>query len=83
MTIKPSKNIKGTAATADDYARLQSKPVFDVPEAALYLNLAPKTVRRMTRSGRIPSFRLGRFHKYSRAALDEMIAKMGGARSEV
>ncbi len=70
------------SATADDYARLNQKSTFSCDEAALYLNVCTKTIRRHTKRGLLPHVRIGRFIKYRRVALDALLAKLerGGLR---
>lgn len=51
-----------------------------IPEAATYLDVATKTVRRMITEGRLPAYRLGnRVIKVRIADLDAALTPIGGA----
>ena len=76
--VRPSRTLHRESATAEDYKRIKEKSVLNVDEAAVHLNLSRQTLRRLTRAGVIPSFKLGRYLNYSRVALDELVARKGG-----
>jgi excisionase family DNA binding protein len=48
-------------------------PVWDCTEAARFLRLHPKTVKRMARRGQIPGCRLGRRWYFRPSELDELL----------
>src|SRR5258707_12232754 len=49
------------------------EPVWDCTEAAQFLRLHPKTVKRMARSGQIPGCRLGRRWYFRPSDLDALL----------
>jgi len=49
------------------------EPVWDCIEAARFLRLHPKTVKRMARRGEIPGCRLGRRWYFRPSELDELL----------
>ena len=40
------------------------EPLLDVVEAARLLRIHPKTLQKLTRIGRVPAYRVGRFWRY-------------------
>ncbi|MDB4798811.1 helix-turn-helix domain-containing protein [Verrucomicrobia bacterium] len=72
---RTSRGLHRNTATNADLTKLKLKASFNCEEAALYLGLCPKTIRRHTQAGTIPSWKLGRFTMYSKIALDEMMVK--------
>ena len=53
----------------------EASDILDVVDAAKFLRVSEKTLRTYTKSGRIPSVRLGRRLLYSRSALLEWAAR--------
>lgn len=49
------------------------EPVWDCTDAARFLRLHPKTVKRMARRGQIPGCRLGRRWFFRPSELDELL----------
>lgn len=47
--------------------------ILTLDEAADYLRISSRTLWDQVQHGRVPSFRAGRQHRFSRAALDEWI----------
>lgn len=57
-----------------------SRAYVGIPEAATYLDVATKTVRRLIASGRLPAYRLGnRVLKVKISDLDGVLSPVGGA----
>src|SRR5271169_3453772 len=52
------------------------EPLLDVVEAARLLRIHPKTLQKLTRIGRVPAYRVGRFWRY-RASDIEMWLRSG------
>ena len=50
-----------------------AEPVWDCIDAAKFLRLHPKTVKRMARNGQIPGRRLGRRWYFRPSELDEFL----------
>jgi excisionase family DNA binding protein len=52
-----------------------------IPEAATYLDVATKTIRRLIADGRLPAYRLGnRVIKVKIADLESVLSPVGGVR---
>jgi excisionase family DNA binding protein len=63
-----------------------TKPVLDVREASQLLDISDRTLRMLTRSGKIPAARIGNQWRYSRSVLMSLIEKngvSGGEKNEV
>lgn len=56
-----------------DSSRTAIEPVWNCAEAARFLRLHPKTVKRMARLGQIPGCRLGRRWFFRPSALDALL----------
>jgi excisionase family DNA binding protein len=52
---------------------LNPEPVWDCVDAARFLRLHPKTVKRMARNGQIPGCQLGRKWYFRPSELDEFL----------
>lgn len=53
-------------------AVIQKMPaILTLPEAAAYLRLSQRTMWELVRKGAVPSFRLGRQHRFSLTALEQ------------
>jgi excisionase family DNA binding protein len=52
---------------------IPTKPLFSIPEAAEYLDIAPGTLRNWLSAKRLPYVKVGRLTRVSRRALDEFI----------
>jgi excisionase family DNA binding protein len=46
------------------------EPVVDSEEAARFLNINPKTLQKMARSGEVPGYRIGKLWKFRISDLD-------------
>lgn len=58
----------------------QPRAYIGIPEAANYLDVATKTIRRMITEGRLPAYRLGnRVIKVRISDLDAVLTPIGGA----
>ena len=58
----------------------QSRAYVGIPEAATYLDVATKTIRRYITEGKLPAYRLGnRVIKVKIADLDSVLTPIGGA----
>jgi excisionase family DNA binding protein len=61
-------------------AAKQARAYVGIPEAATYLDIDHKTVRRLISSGKLPAYRLGnRVIKVKIADLDSVLTPIGGA----
>src|SRR6266436_9901226 len=56
-----------------EIASLTPEPAWDCTEAARFLRLHPKTVKRMARNGQIPGCRLGRRWYFRPSDLDALL----------
>lgn len=52
---------------------LGPEPIWDCIEAARFLRLHPKTVKRMARNGQVPGYRLGRRWFFRPSELDALL----------
>jgi len=58
----------------------QARVYIGIPEAATYLDVAEKTIRRFIRDQKLPAYRLGnRVIKIRIADLDNVLTPIGGA----
>jgi excisionase family DNA binding protein len=64
MPGDPKFESAGIEATAT------AEPVIDSEEAARFLNINPKTLQKMARSGEVPGYRIGRLWKFRISDLD-------------
>lgn len=57
-----------TVSSCENRGRVESdagfEPLLDVVEAARLLRIHPKTLQKLTRIGRVPAYRVGRFWRY-------------------
>jgi excisionase family DNA binding protein len=51
-------------------ATVALEPVVDSEEAARFLNINPKTLQKMARSGEVPGYRIGKLWKFRISDLD-------------
>ena len=70
------KNSVSKRSRTDDLTEISKLTLLTVEQAALYLQLSPKTVWTHTRRGLLPSIRIGGLVRYRRQALDETLAKL-------
>lgn len=49
------------------------EPVVDSGEAAKFLNINPKTLQKMARTGEVPAYRIGKLWKFRISDLDEWL----------
>ena len=57
----------------EDIGSVHPEPVWDCNQAARFLRLHPKTVKRMARAGEIPGCRLGRRWFFRPSELDALL----------
>jgi len=55
-------------------------PVLTMREAALYLRLSERTLHGLVQRKAVPSFRLGRQHRFNLAALEQWAREQSGRR---
>jgi len=74
MTMGEVENTSGKHRSPGD--RAHDSRLLTVKEAAAYLNLTPKTVRKYVSEGRIPHIRLSRkIRRFRKSALDKWLKK--------
>jgi excisionase family DNA binding protein len=67
----PTAEAIGSRQTGDE------DPIMTPSEAAAYLRISVATLQRLSRSGEIPGFHVGKLWRYRKSALDEwMFAKV-------
>ncbi len=49
------------------------EPLLDVPEAAELLRVHPKTVQALARAGKVPCFRMGKYWRFRKSALESWV----------
>jgi len=54
-------------------ATVALEPVVDTEEAARFLNVDPKTLQKMARSGEVPGYRIGKLWRFRISDLDEWL----------
>jgi len=52
-------------------------PLWTVEEVAEYLKLQPETIRSMARRGELPAIKLGKFWRFRKTAIHDMLVNMG------
>jgi excisionase family DNA binding protein len=72
---KQRKSIRSKTSTGE-LERIRHLDYLNREEAAIYLGLSPKTIWTHTRRGLLPHARIGGLIKYSKQALQEMMAKL-------
>ena len=60
----------------DDLEEISRLSLLTVEQAAIYLQLSPKTIWTHTKRGLLPVCRIGGLVRYRRQALDETLAKL-------
>jgi excisionase family DNA binding protein len=58
-TVSPGQRNRGKVESDAGF-----EPLLDVVEAARLLRIHPKTLQKLTRIGRVPAYRVGRFWRY-------------------
>jgi excisionase family DNA binding protein len=51
--------------------------LYDIPQICQALKISPRTCRSLIRSGALPTIRVGRMHRISKAALDAWVNSGG------
>jgi len=69
----PSAERSGVPFASSTESHQTPEPVWDCAEAARFLRLHPKTVKRMARNGQIPGCRLGRRWYFRPSDLDVLL----------
>jgi excisionase family DNA binding protein len=69
------KSLRSQASTIE-LERIRLLDYLNREEAAIYLGLSPKTIWTHTKRGLLPHARIGGLVKYSKQALQEMMAKL-------
>jgi len=67
--------VEGKDKNWDLIARLARKPILSVNEAAIYLDVSPKTILQEINEGTIPAVKIGRSWRIHRATLDKLISQ--------
>jgi excisionase family DNA binding protein len=58
-----------------EYASLPSTTIWNSVEAAEYLRIHPRTLKRMARNGEIPSIQIGRLWRFRQSDLDAWLTR--------
>jgi excisionase family DNA binding protein len=72
QTRKSTEEASGFGPTVFE-ATPYVEPVIDSEEAARFLNINPKTLQKMARTGSVPAYRIGKLWKFRISDLDEWL----------
>jgi len=65
--------LQGKGATPMSTVEYERPTLLTVPEAAEYLTVSPRFIRRLRYEGRIPGIKLGKHLRFEKADLDRFI----------
>lgn len=63
--------------------RLEFEPLLDTTEAAALLQIHPKTLQKLARTGAVIEIRIGKLWRFRASALNEWLARMAGLNPSV